>query len=98
MSTAWKYIIIEHPHGPGLEIPVLLPPSGLEHKYVALMGRAISAGFCEFADDGAKIFTWGESQSLQLQSRPGRDGEVLRRWFFKNPIPAPERPQATLAI
>ena len=75
--TAWKYVIIERAELPGLEMAVLLPPNGLEHRLVATMGKPISAGFCVFSNECESVRAFGESLSLGLESRPERDARVL---------------------
>lgn len=92
MNRDWKYVVIQVP-GTGMEMPVLLPPAGIEHKLVARMGTPVSAGFCEFCDNNTKVYAFGKSVSLGLAARPEHDAKLLFV-FFCRPLMQPERPLA----
>lgn len=73
-----KYIIFD---SNGLEIPVIFSPliSHEEIKYG--FNKPISAGFCSFSAFEGKVFCFGKSVSLKLNSRP-EDSEILTKHFF----------------
>lgn len=78
-----KYVIFELD---GLIQAVLIPDnSGLNHadvyirNYLGSEGTVVSAGFCKFYDEGAKC--WGESISLNKQSRPKEDAQIINFKF-----------------
>lgn len=74
-----KYIILVEL---GIECPIVFPEI-IDHIAMVPFGRkAISAGFCEIADAGAKVF--GISTSLKLSHRP-EDEEILNQFFKVGP-------------
>lgn len=48
------------------------------HTHVQ-MDEIVSAGFVDFADNGATVFCFGRSESLKLDSRGEIDAEIIRR-------------------
>lgn len=73
-----KYIILD---GQLNDLPFLFPPE-ISHEQMALMiehlGPAISAGFVDLVD--GEVSAWGESESLELGSRPV-DSEIIARYM-----------------
>lgn len=85
MSRELKYIIVV-PRETFLETPILFSPL-IMHSHVGLVTRGrdveiASAGFCEIGDDG-KVFAYGRSESLNIDSRPG-DALIIER-LLKTP-------------
>lgn len=71
MTINQKYVIIKHgPH----EIAILFPEL-MEHSYFRYL-KPISAGFFSFNFDKKKVYVFGESVSLKLQTRPS-DAELI---------------------
>lgn len=77
-----KYVVIDG--GLGLEAPILVPENrGVMHKDLVPAGsRAVAAGFCQRLPDG-RWHAWGGSVSLNLQSRPLLDAELIAKCYEK---------------
>lgn len=76
-----KYVVIS---ALGLEAPIIVPQDrGVMHKDIVPPGqRALAAGFCQRLPSG-KWHAWGGSVSLNLQSRPLIDAELLEKCYEK---------------
>lgn len=73
-----KYIVLDTAMaGP----TIVVFPAWLTHKDFAVMGKIISAGFVG-RNDATKsgFYTYGESISLKLQSRPEDQGLLDMSW------------------
>lgn len=70
-----KYIIIKN--NMGIEDIVLFPKS-LIHSDVSAGRDVFGAGFCRIPTDGSKPYCYGESISLQVESRCDVDSGILR--------------------
>ena len=81
MAIRLKYIIFEHQ---GEEVPVVFP-ADIMHKclitHSPMGGRSwpVSAGFCQMDSEGVCCF--GESESLDLKSRPVQDAVIISEYY-----------------
>lgn len=71
-----KYIIFKH--GSGFEVPVVFPDI-IQHDKIKIHGIPVAAGFCLISDD--KFICFGESTSLELQSRFDIDEKILNHFL-----------------
>lgn len=78
MTRPLKYVIIEHCGAPG---PIVFPEF-LDHREIAGNNKVSGAGFCKI--DGNKVYVWGKSQSLQIESK--QDDAILLKLMFKEDI------------
>lgn len=80
MSDDMKYVLVETP-GFGLETMIIFP-STLEHRAMAVHGKPISAGFIRRTSNESNksgFRCYGRSVSLNLDSRPDEDQYFLDR-------------------
>jgi hypothetical protein len=78
-----KYIIVKDRED---DEHAIVFPDEIIHKDVARIHRAtdvrfISAGFC----DMETLQCWGKSESLNRESRPEEDSQVLKKDFNRTP-------------
>jgi len=73
-----KYIVIKTEYN---EMPVLFPFI-VKHNSLVASNRIVSAGFWKLED--GKFICYGESNSLQLKSRPEIDNELMNTYFNLN--------------
>jgi len=70
----WKYVIVNG-------LPVLFPNyTSLNHKSFEQVGKVTGAGFVMMRMDEDRIGVIGESNSLDIKSKP-EDKDIIKAWI-----------------